>query len=335
MKILFASSEVAPFIKTGGLADVAGSLPKALAKAGHEVKVILPLYEGIGSQWREQMTFCCYFNVTLAWRRSYCGIFSLEQDGVTYWFVDNEYYFKRYDIYGHFDDAERFAFFSRAIIETPEHMGFAPDVLHCNDWQTALVPIYLLEERYRLSSLSNTRSVFTIHNIEYQGRYGKDLIEDVFGLDRSYIHEKMLAYYDDINLMKGAVYAADYVTTVSPTYAEELQYPFYAHGLEGVIADCRSKLRGILNGLDVELYDPASDSSLAAPFSSADLTGKAVCKTSLQQALGLNPDPGVPVVACVSRLVPHKGFELVVSAIHQIMACNLQMVVLGTGNWNF
>ncbi len=335
MKILFAASEVAPFIKTGGLADVAGSLPKALAKAGHEVKVILPLYEGIGPQWREQMTFCCYFNVTLAWRRSYCGIFSLERDGVTYWFVDNEYYFKRYDIYGHFDDAERFAFFSRAIIETSEHMGFAPDVLHCNDWQTALAPIYLLEERYRLSTLANTRSVFTIHNIEYQGRYGKDLIEDVFGLDRSYVHAKMLEYYDDINLMKGAIYASDYVTTVSPTYAEELRYPFYAHGLEGVISDCSSKIRGILNGLDIELYDPSTDTSLAAPFSSEDLSGKAACKTALQQALGLNPDPNVPIVACVSRLVPHKGFELVVSAIHQIMACNLQMVVLGTGNWNF
>ena len=188
MKILFAASEVAPFIKTGGLADVAGSLPKELARAGHEVKVILPLYEGIGQQWREQMQFCCYFYITLAWRRSYCGIFSLEKDGVTYWFVDNEYYFKRNDIYGHFDDGERFAFFSRAVIETPEHMGYYPDVLHCNDWQTALVPIYLLEERYRLHTLANTRSVYTIHNIEYQGRYGKHLTEDIFGLDKSYVH---------------------------------------------------------------------------------------------------------------------------------------------------
>ena len=335
MKILFAASEAAPFIKTGGLADVAGSLPAALARAGHEVKVILPLYQGIGQEWRDQMTFCCYFYVTLAWRRSYCGIFSLERDGVTYWFVDNEYYFKRYDVYGHFDDAERFAYFSRAVIETPEHMDFCPDVLHCNDWQTALVPIYLLEERYRLHTLANARSVFTIHNIEYQGRYGKDLTEDVFGLDESYIHAKMLEYYDDINLMKGAIYASDYVTTVSPTYAQELQYDFYAHGLAGVVADCSSKISGILNGLDVALYDPAADQGLAARFSAADLAGKAACKTALQQAVGLNPDPRVPIVACVSRLVPHKGFDLVVGALHQLMACDLQMVVLGTGNWNY
>ncbi len=335
MKILFAASEVAPFIKTGGLGDVAGSLPAALAKAGHEVKVILPLYEGIGQEWREQMTYHCYFYVTLAWRRSYCGIFSLERDGVTYWFIDNEYYFKRHDIYGHFDDAERFAYFSRSVVEVPEHMGFYPDVLHANDWQTALIPIYLLEERYRLHTLANTRSVFTIHNIEYQGRYGKDLIEDVFGLDKSYIHSKMLEYYEDINLMKGAIYAADYVTTVSPTYASELQYDFYAHGLAGVISDCAGKIKGILNGLDMGLYDPAAGHGLAAAFSSDDLSGKATCKAALQQAVGLNVDSRVPIVACVSRLVAHKGFDLVTSTLHQIMNCDLQLVVLGTGNWTY
>ena len=335
MKILFAASEVAPFIKTGGLADVAGSLPASLAKAGHEVKVILPLYEGIGQKWRDQMTFCQYFYVTLAWRQSYCGIFSLEKDGVTYWFVDNEYYFRRSDLYGHFDDAERFAFFSRAIIETPGHMGYSPDVLHCNDWQTALVPIYLLEERQRQPALSNTRSVYTIHNIEYQGRYGKDLVEDIFGLDSSYVHGKMLEYYDDLNLMKGAIYASDYVTTVSPTYARELGYDFYAHGLAGVVSECSGKVKGILNGLDVELYDPSADEGLAAKFTSADLSGKAECKTFLQRTLGLNEDSRVPIVACVSRLVPHKGFDLVLEALHRIMECDLQMVVLGTGNWNY
>ena len=335
MRILFAASEVAPFIKTGGLADVAGSLPAELAKAGHEVKVILPLYEGISQQWRDQMYFNQYFYVTLSWRRSYCGIFSIEKDGVSYWFVDNEYYFRRSDLYGHFDDAERFAFFSRAVIETAERMGYHPDILHCNDWQTALIPIYLLEERYRLHTLANTRSVFTIHNIEYQGRYGKDLTEDIFGLDNSYIHGKMLEYYDDINLMKGAIYASDYVTTVSPTYARELQYDFYAHGLAGVVSDCSGKIRGILNGLDVDLYDPTKDMVLASTFSSEDLSGKAACKAALQQMLGLNVDSRVPIVACVSRLVPHKGFDLVLEALHQIMECDLQMVVLGTGNWHY
>ena len=197
MRILFASSEVAPFIKTGGLADVAGSLPKALAQEGHDVKVILPLYEGVGEQWRSQMKFEQYYNVTLSWRHVYCGVFSLEQDGVTYWFVDNEYYFKRWQLYGHFDDCERFAYFSRAVIETPGHFGWAPDIIHCNDWQTALVPVYMLEERYHVPELANTKTVFTIHNIEYQGRYGDQVLEDVIGLDRSYLNEGMLGYYKD------------------------------------------------------------------------------------------------------------------------------------------
>ena len=192
MRILFASSEVAPFIKTGGLADVAGSLPKALAQEGHDVKVILPLYEGVGEQWRSPMKVEQYYNVTLSWRHVYCGVFSLEQDGVTYWFVDNEYYFKRWQLYGHFDDCERFAYFSRAVIETPGHFGWAPDIIHCNDWQTALVPVYMLEERYHVPELANTKTVFTIHNIEYQGRYGDQVLQDVIGLDKSYLNEGIL-----------------------------------------------------------------------------------------------------------------------------------------------
>ena len=335
MNILFASSEVAPFIKTGGLADVAGSLPKALAAAGHDVRVILPLYEGIGQEWRDQMTYLFNFHVILAWRTPYCGIFALKRDGVTYYFVDNEYYFKRSGLYGHYDDAERFAFFSRAVVEAPAHLDWHPDVIHANDWQTALAPIYLLEERTRVPQLYGTKSVFTIHNIEYQGRYGNELLEDLFGLNSGYFHEHMLAYHGDVNLMKGAIYASDYVTTVSPSYAGELQYPFYAHGLEGVISDNRHKLRGILNGIDTELYDPARDHGLASNFSPADLSGKAACKAALQQAVGLRQEPDIPIIACISRLVKHKGFELVDSAIHDIMAMDVQMVVLGTGDWNF
>lgn len=230
MNILFATSECAPFIKTGGLADVAGALPKALAGNGHDVRVILPLYEGIGEEWRSQMTYLQCFHITLAWRSPYCGIFELKRDGVTYWFVDNEYYFKRSNIYGHYDDGERFAYFSRAVVESMGWLNWHPDVLHCNDWQTALVPIYLLEERHRIPQLCDTKSVFTIHNIEYQGRYGSQTLKDVFGLNDGYFNEHMLAYHGDVNLMKGAIYAADYVTTVSPTYADELQYSFYAHG---------------------------------------------------------------------------------------------------------
>jgi starch synthase len=237
MKILFAASEVAPFIKTGGLADVAGSLPPALAAQGHEVKVILPLYEGIGEDWRSQMTFLTHFDVNVSWRHAYCGIFELERDGVTYWFVDNEYYFKRWQIYGHFDDCERFAFFSRAVIETPGYLDWSPDIIHCNDWQTALVPVYLLEDKYRIPQLAGAKSVYTIHNIEYQGRYGDQVLQDILGLDRSYFNDGMLAYYDDVNLMKGAIMASNYVTTVSPTYAQELRLPFYAHGLAGVVND--------------------------------------------------------------------------------------------------
>lgn len=335
MNILFAASEVAPFIKTGGLADVAGSLPQKLADMGHDVKVILPLYEGVGQQYREKMQFLFHWNCRLAWRTPYCGLFELREGNLSYLFVDNEYYFKRAEIYGHYDDGERFAFFSRAVIETPAHLDWHPDVIHCNDWETALVPIYLLEERERIWQLRGSKSLFTIHNIEYQGRYGDQVIEDLLGLNRGYMNEHMLAYHGDVNLMKGAIYAADYVTTVSPTYAQELQYPFYAHGLEGVIADNRWKLRGILNGLDMKLYDPSTGSGLAAPFTADDLSGKAACKRALQQAVGLREDPEVPIIACVSRLVKHKGFELVAQSIHDIMGMNVQMVVLGTGEWHF
>ena len=331
MKILFAASEVAPFIKTGGLADVAGSLPQALAAAGHEVKVILPLYEGIGQEWREQMTFLKYFNVTLAWRQVYCGVFQLEREGVTYWFIDNEYYFKRWQMYGHFDDCERFAYFSRAIIETPGQLDWAPDIIHCNDWQTALVPVYLLEEKYRVSQLARARSVFTIHNIEYQGRYNKAILGDVCDLNESYFNEHMLAYHDDVNLMQGAIFAADAVTTVSPTYAGELQDPYYAHGLDGVIRANSYKLTGILNGIDTAHYDPRGNRAIAKPFSPSRMAGKAECKAALQQITGLSPAPDTPILACVSRLVYHKGFDLILEVLDQIMAMDVQMVVLGTG----
>ena len=335
MKILFASPEVAPFIKTGGLADVAGSLPPALAELGHDVRVILPLYEQIGEDWRSQMTFVKYYYVRLAWRSIYCGLFQLERNGVTYYFVDNESYFKRQGIYGHFDDAERFAYFSRAVIETPGQIDFKPDIIHCNDWQTALVPIYLLEERYRQNALSRTKSVFTIHNIEYQGRYGRDLLGDLFGLDESYFNENMLKFYDDISLVKGAVNAADYVTTVSPNYANELQFSFYAHGLEGVIAGNRGKLRGILNGIDMKANDPSTRKDLAARFTSRNHKGKAKCKAALQERLGLKVDPNVPIIACISRLVGHKGFELVCQAFRGIMDMEVQFVLLGTGEWGY
>ena len=331
MKILFASSEVAPFIKTGGLADVAGSLPTALAESGHDVHVILPLYEKIAPQWREQMTFCKSFAVPLSWRKAYCGVFSLEQDGVTYWFVDNEYYFKRDKLYSYFDDGERFAFFSRAVIEVPGQMDWIPDVIHCNDWQTALIPVYLLDAAHVAPKLANTKTVFTIHNIEYQGQYGRGILEDVFGLDRSYYHDKLLAHRGSVNLMKGAMYAADYITTVSPSYAWELHNSFYAHGLEHVVDENDYKMKGILNGIDTQLYDPSTGRGMAHKYAVDHMQGKRECKAALQKAVGLDVDPNVPVIACVSRLVHHKGIDLITHVLPEIMDMNVQMVVLGTG----
>ena len=333
MKLFFAASEVAPFIKTGGLADVAGSLPNALAKLGHDVRVILPLYSAIPAMWRRQMTFLKSFHFPLSWRNAYCGLFSLAYRGLTYYFIDNEYYFQREGLYGQFDDGERFAYFSRAVVEVPIQLGWSPDIIHCNDWQTSLVPVYLLEARHREPLLMHTRSVFTIHNIEYQGQFDRNILGDVLGLDESYFREDMLSYYGDVNLVKGAIYAADYITTVSPTYAKELQYAFYAHGLEGVIADNYHKFTGILNGIDMEHNNPATDPFLPPPYSAADPSGKAACKAALQEKLGLNVDPDVPIIACISRLVAHKGYELVTAAFPKILEHYVQFVVLGTGDW--
>ena len=333
MQLFFAATEVAPFIKTGGLADVAGSLPNALAKLGHDVRVILPLYSAIPAKWRRQMTFLKRFHFPLSWRNAYCGLFSLEYQGLTYYFIDNEYYFQREGLYGQFDDGERFAYFSRAVVEVPVQLGWSPDIIHCNDWQTGLVPVYLLEARHREPLLKHTKSVFTIHNIEYQGRFDRNILGDVLGLDESYFREDMLSYYGDVNLVKGAIYAADYITTVSPTYAKELQYAFYAHGLEGVIADNYHKFTGILNGIDMVHNDPATDKFLPAPYSAADLSGKAACKAALQEKLGLDVDPDVPIIACISRLVAHKGYGLVTAAFPKIMEHYVQFVVLGTGDW--
>ena len=281
------------------------------------------------------MTFLKHFNVSLSWRQAYCGLFQLEREGVTYWFVDNEYYFKRAQIYGHFDDCERFAFFSRAVLAAPAQLDWAPDIIHCNDWQTALVPVYLLEERYRVPQLSNAHAVFTIHNIEYQGRYGEQVLQDVIGLDSSYFNEGMLAYFGDVNLMKGAILASSQVTTVSPTYAQELHTPFYARGMDGVICQQDGKFCGIVNGIDMDLYDPATCADLPEHYSAKDVSGKAACKAALQRAMGLQEDPYIPLIGCVSRLVGHKGFSLVTDALHDIMGLDVQMVVLGTGEWQY
>ncbi|HPE16542.1 MAG TPA: glycogen synthase GlgA [Oscillospiraceae bacterium] len=335
VKVLFATSEAAPFVKTGGLGDVSGSLPAALAALGADVRVMLPLYSVVSEYWRKQMTFLRAFYVDLSWRSLYCGVFELKRGGVTYYFIDNEHYFARGDIYGHFDDGERFGYFCRAVVESIPQLGFVPDVIHCNDWQTALIPLYLMLEGDRVPELRRIKTLYTIHNVEYQGRFGLDTLADLFGLPREWYENGLLEYYGDISLLKGALLTADAVTTVSPTYAEELADPFHARGMEGVIAVCRHKLTGILNGLDMSLYDPADDPALSRNFSVDNLAGKAENKRELQKALGLSASPETPVVACISRLVPHKGFDLIAAALPRIMQLPLQLVVLGRGDWQF
>ena len=335
MRILYVTGEAFPFCKTGGLADVAGSLPPALAKSGDQVAVILPLYGQIGQQWRQQMTFRRYIYVDLGWRHEYCGLFSLESRGVTWYFVDNEHYFARSRLYGEFDDGERFAFFSKAVIDLLPSLDWMPDVLHCNDWQTALVPIYLKDVATRWPEVRRIRTVFTIHNIEYQGRFGSDTVDQLFGLDRGWYNDGTLQMDGDVNLMKGAMLMADAVTTVSPTYAAQLHDPAYAEGLDSIINAIGWKMHGVVNGIDTQDYDPARDPALPERYDPDHMAGKAACKDALQAALGLHREADTPLIAMVTRLVGHKGLDLVQRAMDGIMATGCQFVVLGTGDGGY
>ena len=335
MRVLYVTSEAYPFCKTGGLADVAGSLPPALARSGVEAAVILPLYDKIGEQWRRQMTFRRYIYVDLGWRHEYCGLFSLERQGVTWYFVDNEKYFRRGRLYGEFDDGERFAFFSHAVIDLLPSLDWMPDVLHCNDWQTALVPIYLKDVATRWPEVRGIRTVFTIHNIEYQGRYGADSVDQLFGLDRGWYDDGTLRMDGDVNLMKGAMLMADAVTTVSPTYAAQLHDPAYAEGMASVVDMVGWKMHGVVNGIDTDSYDPAADLALPHHYDAEHMAGKAACKAALQEELGLACEPDTPLIAMVTRLVGHKGLDLVQEAMDGIMATGCQFVVLGTGEWRY
>ena len=332
MKILYATSEAVPFCKTGGLADVAGSLPPALAAEGAEIAVVLPLYRRIKERFGDQLYFECYDYVDLAWRHSYCGLFSLQKDGVTWYFLDNEQYFDRSELYGYMDDGERFAFFSRAVVRMLGHLKFWPEVIHCNDWQTALVPIYLKDDGVREERLRTVRTVLTIHNIEYQGRYNPYILGDLFGLDSGWAKDGTLLMDGDVNLLKGAILCADAVTAVSPTYDNELKMAYFAHRLEGIISKCEYKLSGVLNGIDMKLYDPETDPRIAVNFSPRDMTGKDEDKAVLQRMLGLRQEPHTPIVAIVSRLVSHKGLDLICEVLHDMMELPIQLVVLGKGD---
>ena len=331
MNILYVTGEAAPFCKTGGLADVSGSLPVALAARGHHVAVMLPLYDTISKQWRRQMTFHRFIYVNLSWRHEYCGLFSLEYRGVTWYFVDNEHYFARGRLYGEGDDGERFGFFSRAVLDLLPLLDEMPQVIHCNDWQTALVPVYRQDLTGRWYALRGIRTVFTIHNIEYQGKFGANTVSDLFGLDRGWYDGGTLEMDGCVNLMKGAMLCADAVTTVSPTYARQLRLSAYAQGMESVVQRCGEKFSGIVNGIDTAVFDPATDPVLPAHYSVRNLRGKATCKKALQQELGLQVQSDVPVISMVSRLVGHKGIDLICESLDNIMRTGCQLVLQGSG----
>lgn len=333
MKVLFAASEAYPFAMTGGLADVAGALPKALRKRLVGCRVVIPLYECVPAELREKMQFITSITVPVAWRRQYCGIFEAHIDGVIYYLIDNQYYFKRQGLYGHYDDAERFAFFSRAVLEMIPHIGFIPDVIHCNDWQTSLIPTFL-DYFYRgIEEYKNIKTVLTIHNIQYQGKYGKELIPDVLGTPPE--AEDVLSYDGCVNFMKSGIERADRVTTVSPTYAREILDPWYSHGLDGILRDRAWKLHGIVNGIDTDVYNPETDRLIAKNFSADDLEGKAEDKADIRRIFRLPELPDVPVVGIVSRLVAHKGFDLVKCVFEELLGENVQFVILGSGEWEY
>ena len=330
-KIIFLGSEAAPFIATGGLADVLGSLPKALAKIKNlDVSVILPMYSGIKSEFRENFEFVTNFNVSVGWRLQYAGVFRYKYQGVTFYFIDNEFYFKREgNIYGFYDDGERFAFFSRACLDTIARLDIYPDVLHCNDWQTAGSVIYLKGMYYGDEKFKKTKSVFTIHNIEYQGIFGMDTYGDLFGFPEAI--RNFVTFDGAVNLMKGAMEMTDILSTVSPTYAEEIKNSFFAHGLQNIVVRNQHKLYGILNGIDVDYYNPETDKYLFKNYSASDLSGKAVCKEELQKMLNLPVRADVPIVAVISRLVSHKGLDLIRGAIESLLTQDVQVIVLGKG----
>ena len=332
-KILFVGAEVMPFAATGGLGDVMGSLPAAIKRAAGDevdVRVVLPLYGSVSAAWRKKMKTVDEYTLPLAWRQQYCGIRSLVKDGVTYYFIDNEYYFRRDTLYGCYDDGERFAFFCKAAVDMLQRIGFYPDVLHAHDWQAALSLVYL-DKKYRgIRGYENIRTVFTIHNIEYQGKYDFSILGDVFELDQDAKH--LVEYDGCINLMKGAIACADRVSTVSPRYSQEICTAEYAHGLHPILQEHATKLGGILNGIDYKYYNPGTDTGLVKKFNWRTIEDKYENKLALQREVGLPERTDVPLLAVISRLAAHKGLDLVSKMVYNILESeNVQLVVLGRG----
>lgn len=332
-RILFATSEAHPFARTGGLGDVSAALPKALNDINVDARVIMPLYHDIPWEFRSTFRFVGCVYVTLAWRYQYCGLFSCNYDGVTYYFIDNEQYFKRNGLYGHFDDAERFAFFSKAVLECLRLIDFYPDVIHCNDWQTAMVPVFL-DSFYRgYFEYQQIKTVFTIHNIEFQGKYGKQLIRDVLGLPEECA--EWAIYQDDTNFMKGAIERANLVTTVSPTYSREIMDRYFAYGMDIILNQRSFKLSGIINGIDTELFNPKTDKALFKNYDYDTIELKKENKRGLMNMLGLEYNENRPLIGMVTRLTEQKGLDLILTVINEICQADCQLVILGTGDWKY
>ncbi len=334
MNILFIASEAMPAIKTGGLADVIGALPKELKREEVDARVMIPLYKSIREKYKDKLEFVTSFGVALAWRTVHCGIFQAEFEGVKYYFLDNEHYFDRDGIYGFFDDGERFAYFSKAALDACKHLGdYKPEVLHCHDWQAALVPVFLKSHYAEDAFFRGIRSVFTIHNIEYQGMYDRKIGGDILGFEPWQMG--LIEYKKDVNYMKAAVIACDKLTTVSPSYAEEIKMPFFSHGLDPIIRENEYKLCGIINGIDNEIYDPNKDPLIFKNFTNRSPKRKKENKVELQKQFGLIEDPNIPLIGMIGRLVSHKGVDLVRDIFDELMQENVQVVILGSGEYSY
>ncbi|AQY50648.1 glycogen synthase [Listeria weihenstephanensis FSL R9-0317] len=335
MKVLFAAAEVFPFVKVGGLADVAYALPKELVKQGVDIRVVLPFHTKIAEEYKSKMVDVTQFTVDVGWRKQFCGVKMLEQDGVTFYFIDNMYYFDRPNVYGDYDDAERYAFFSMAVCEMMEKIDFIPDWLHVNDWHTGIVPLLLQDKYHWIESYRGIRTVLTIHNLQFQGIYSPRVLEELLGIGMQTWHEDGIKYYENVNFMKGAIQFADRITTVSPSYAKEIQTAQYGENLDGLLRANAWKLVGILNGIDQELNDPETDPLIPTHFSKDDLAGKAANKAAMQKRLGLPVRADVPLIIMVSRLTHQKGCQLLEESLDQLLQKDIQIAILGNGESQF
>ncbi|WP_027107977.1 glycogen synthase GlgA [Lacticigenium naphthae] len=335
MKVLFASSEAAPFFKSGGLGDVAGALPKEMKKQGLDIRVVLPLHSKLPAKYKEKLKEIAQFEVKVGWRSQYCGVKTLDLNDITYYFIDSLYYFDRDQLYGEGDDGERYAFFSQALIEMMEKVDFIPDVLHLNDWHTAIVPVLLKDKYHWVEKYRDIKTVLTIHNLQFQGIFDQSTLSDLYGIGYNAFHDHGLEFFDNVNVLKGGIYYSDLVTTVSPTYAEEIKTAEFGYGLEGVLQDVGDKLVGILNGIDTDIYNPQTDPSLVVNYSIDSLDKKVDNKTALQERVGLPVSPEIALIGMVGRLTEQKGADLIEQTLGELMYRDVQVLILGTGDPRF